>query len=53
VKAPLYSQQVDKDVGAELCNDNESEASPLALIWILFSLHMKNVELVSQNYTYN
>ena len=33
VKAPLYSQQVDKDVGTELCNDNGSEASPLALIW--------------------
>ena len=33
MKTPLYSQQVDNDVGAELCNDNGSEASPLALIW--------------------
>ena len=32
-KTPLYSQQVDKDVWAELCNDNGSEASPLALMW--------------------
>ena len=45
VKAPLYSQQVDKDVGTESCNDNESEASPLAPHW-----KSHRIERISTNF---
>ena len=45
VKAPLYSQQVDKDVGTESCNDNGSEASPLAPYW-----KSHRIERISTNF---